>query len=93
MPRVTSNKSIRLDEPKKATRRRAIAEGETDEQNRAAGASGKTRTGPARPGRAAALRSIAQVTRSNRWRSPSKGPRTMRRGNLAKGSHTGRARG
>jgi hypothetical protein len=92
MPRATTNKSMRLDAPKKELRRRAVTEGETDEQNRVAGASGNRRSGPKRPGRAASLLGIAQRTRSQKWRSPSKGSRTMRRGVLAQGSRTGRNR-
>jgi hypothetical protein len=38
------------------------------------------------------LRGTAQRTRSQSWRSPTKGTRSMRRGNLAKGSRTGRNR-
>jgi hypothetical protein len=90
MPRATTNKSMRLDEPKKEMRRRSVAEGETDEQNRVAGASGSPRHGRKRPGRAASLRGTSQRTRSQRWRSPTKGTRSKRRGVLAKGSRTGR---
>lgn len=92
MAKTTTNKSIRLDEPRKETRRRAVSDGETEEQNHAAGANGETSHARRRPGRAAALRGISQRTRSQSWRSPTKGPRTMRRGNLAKGSRTGRNR-
>jgi hypothetical protein len=92
MAKMTTNKSMRLDEPKKELRRRPVTEGETDEQNRAAGASGAPRRARKRPGRAASLRGTAQRTRSQSWRSPAKGKRSMRRGNLAKGSRTGRNR-
>lgn len=76
----------------KALRRTPVDEGENDEVNRSAGASGAINHAPRRPGRAAALRSSSARTRSQSWRSPKKGPRTMRKGNLAKGSHTGRNR-
>jgi hypothetical protein len=82
---------MRPDAPKKELRRRAVTEGET-EQNRVAGASGNPRSGPKRPGRAASLLGTAQRTRSQKWRSPLKGSRTMRRGVLAQGSRTGRNR-
>jgi hypothetical protein len=71
-------------------RRRSVDEGETDERNRAAGASGTARHGPKRPGRAASLHGTANRMRSQKWRSPGKGSPAMRRGNLAKGSRTGK---
>lgn len=83
---------MRLERPVKAMRRQSPLEGETDEENRAAGASGEPRHGRKRPGRAASLAGTAQRTRSQSWRSPAKGTRSMRRGNLAKGSRTGRNR-
>lgn len=83
---------MRLDEPQKELRRRGVEEGETNEGNRVAGASGEPAHGRKRPGRAASLRGTAQRTRSQSWRSPTKGTRTKRRGNLAKGSRTGRNR-
>jgi hypothetical protein len=92
MAKSTTNKSMRLDEPQKEMRRRSVAEGETNDQNRVAGASGTPTHAPKRPGRAASLRGIAQRTRSQKWRNPEKGPVGMRRGNLAKGSRTGKNR-
>jgi hypothetical protein len=92
MAKSTSNKSMRVDSPQKAMRRRSVADGEADELNRTAGASGTPRQARKRPGRAASLRSIAQRTRSQKWRNPEKGPIARRRGNLAKGSRTGRNR-
>lgn len=92
MPRATTNKSLRLDEPTKALRRRSVTDGEIDEQNRTAGASGQPRHARRRPGRAASLRGTSQRTRSQKWRSPTKGSRSLRRGVLAKGSRTGRNR-
>jgi hypothetical protein len=83
---------MRLDEPQKEMRRRSVVEGETNEANLVAGASGQPRHGRKRPGRAASLMGTAQRTRSQKWRSPAKGSRSMRRGNLAKGSRTGRNR-
>jgi hypothetical protein len=90
MPRTTTNKSLRPDESRKATRRRSVGEGETDEQNRAAGASGESPHPPKRPGRAASLLSTTHRMRSQRWRNPEKGGGKLRRGVLAKGSRTGR---
>jgi hypothetical protein len=92
MPRPTTNKSMRVKRPAKAMRRTPVDEGENDEAKRPAGATGATRYGRRRPGRAASLLSSAQRTRSQRWRTPKKGVRKMRRGNLAKGSRTGRNR-
>jgi hypothetical protein len=92
MAKTTTNKSLRLDQPQKEMRRRSVTEGETDEQNRAAGASGSPRHARKRPGRAASLRGTAQRTRSQKWRNPEKGPVAMRKGNLAKGSRTGKNR-
>lgn len=90
MAKTTTNKSLRLDEPTKGMRRRSVMDGETDEQNRTAGAPPRAR---ARPGRAASLRGTAHRTRSQKWRNPEAGSPSMRRGNLAKGSRTGRKRG
>lgn len=73
-------------------RRRSVVEGETDERNRVAGASGAPRSARKRPGRAASLRGTAQRMRSQKWRHPEKGPIARRRGNLAKGSRTGKNR-
>lgn len=92
MPRATSNKSLRTERPIKALRQQSVNVGETDENNRVPGAEGTPRTTRKRPGRAASLRGSAAHVRSQRWRSPKKGPRRMRRGNLAKGSRTGRNR-
>ena len=92
MAKSTTNKSMRLAEPQKEMRRRSVADGEINEQNRTAGASGAPTHARKRPGRAASLRSIAQRTRSQKWRNPEEGPVGMRRGNLAKGSRTGRNR-
>jgi hypothetical protein len=89
MARSTTNKSMRVKRPVKVMRRTAIDLGETDDANRVAGASGSASGERRRPGRAASLRSSASRTRSQSWRSPAKGARTMRRGNLAKGSRTG----
>jgi len=80
---------MRIDEPQRELRRRPVAEGETDEQHRVAGASGASPHARKRPGRAASLLGIAQRTRSQKWRSPKQGTRSMRRDNLAKGSRTG----
>jgi hypothetical protein len=80
---------MRLDEPKKELRRRSVNDGETDEQNRTPGASSVGTHAPKRPGRAASLLGTVHRTRSQKWRSPSKEPRSMRRGVLAKGSRTG----
>jgi hypothetical protein len=93
MAKTTTNKSLRLDEPIKTMRREPITRGEIDDSNRVAGASGQRSHRRRRPGRAAALRSAGARTRSQRWRSAGTGDRTKRRGNLAKGSHTGGARG
>jgi hypothetical protein len=93
MPRATTNKSMRLDEPKKAMRRRSVNDGEIDDQRRTSGASGAPQLTRKRPGRAASLLGTAQRTRSQKWRNPSKGAPTMRRGVLAKGSRTGRNSG
>jgi hypothetical protein len=93
MPRATTNKSMRLSKPSKGLRRQPIAaDGESDKHNRAAGASGIPTHAPKRPGRAAALLSASQRTRSQKWRAPEKGSPSMRRGVLAKGSRTGRNR-
>jgi len=73
-------------------RRRTIGDGESDEPQRAAGATGAPRHPRKRPGRAASLRGTAQRTRSQKWRNPEKGPVARRRGNLAKGSRTGKNR-
>ena len=83
---------MRLDQPQKEMRRRPVVEGETNEANLVAGASGTPRRGPKRPGRAASLLGTAQRMRSQKWRSPEQGSRSMRRGVLAKGSRTGRNR-
>jgi hypothetical protein len=83
---------MRLDEPQKEMRRRSVVEGETNEKNLVPGASGKPRQARKRPGRAASLLSIGNNTRSQKWRNPEKGSPAMRRGNLAKGSRTGRNR-
>ena len=80
---------MRLDEPQKEMRRRPVVAGET---KTVAGASGLKRRGPKRPGRAASLLGTAHRTRSQKWRNPEKGSPAMRRGNLAKGSRTGRNR-
>jgi hypothetical protein len=92
MAKTTTNKSMRLAAPQKAMRRQSVAEGEINDANRAAGASGVPRHARKRPGRAASLRGTAQRTRSQNWRNPKKGAVGHRRGNLAKGSHTGRNR-
>ena len=92
MAKTTTNKSMRLDEPTKAMRRRSVADGEINEPNRAAGASGVPLHARKRPGRAASLRGTAQRNRSQKWRHPEKGAVAMRRGNLAKGSRTGKNR-
>ena len=83
---------MRLDEPQKEMRRRPVAEGEFNEGNRVPGASGQPRQARKRPGRAASLLSVGNNTRSQKWRNPEKGSPAMRRGNLAKGSRTGRNR-
>jgi hypothetical protein len=83
---------MRLDEPQKEMRRRSVEEGQTDEENRVPGATGTPRRGRKRPGRAASLVGTGHRTRSQAWRSPAKGGGTRRRGNLAKGSRTGRNR-
>lgn len=83
---------MRVARPVKALRRTPVDVGETDDANRTEGASGQPRHSRRRPGRAASLRSSAKRTRSQRWRVPKKGSRSMRRGNLAKGSHTGKNR-
>jgi hypothetical protein len=88
MPRATTNKSMRLDEPKKELRRRSVNEGETDEMNRTAGAEGQPQHGRKRPGRAASLMGTSHRTRSQKWRTPTTGSRSRRRGVLAKGSRT-----
>jgi hypothetical protein len=90
MPRATTNKSMRLDEPQKQMRRRPLDDGETDESNRVPGASGQPASSRRRPGRAAALRTIAQRTRSQRWRSVAKG-KVKRRARPAKAARGGRA--
>ena len=92
MPRATTNKSIRPEEPRKELRRRSVNEGESEEQNHAAGASGQRAHVRRRPGRAASLEGISHRTRSQIWRSPAKGPRAKRRGVLAQGSRTKRNR-
>jgi hypothetical protein len=92
MAKTTTNKSMRLKEPQKEMRRRSVVEGETNEQNRVAGATGAPSHKRKRPGRAASLLGTAQRTRSQKWRNPEKGPVGMRRGNLAKGSRTGKNR-
>lgn len=94
MAKTTTNKSLRLDAPRKEVRRRAVAEGESPEPglNRAAGATGVPAHARKRPGRAASLRGTAQRMRSQKWRHPEEGPVARRRGNLAKGSRTGRNR-
>ena len=92
MAKTTTNKSMRVDNPGRAMRRRSVSECETNETNRAAGASGAPSHARKRPGRAASLRGTAQRTRSQKWRNPEKGPIARRRGNLAKGSRTGRNR-
>lgn len=92
MPRSTTNVSMRVDRPTKALRRTPVDQGETDDSNRPVGASGNYHRGRRRPGKAASLRSSSSRTRSQRWRVPKKGKRTMRKGNLAKGSRTARTR-
>jgi hypothetical protein len=63
MPRNTSNKSMRIEDPNKALRREQVAD-ESDEANLTVpGASGEPRSGAARPGRAASLRGIASQAR------------------------------
>lgn len=83
---------MRIERPVKDLRRTPVDVGESDESNAPAGANGRIKRGPRRPGRAASLLSSGARTRSQRWRSPKKGPRSMRKGNLAKGSRTGRNR-
>lgn len=92
MAKTTTNKSMRLGQPRKEVRRQSITEGETEAQSGAAGATGAPAHTRKRPGRAASLRGTAQRTRSQKWRSPAKGSPNRRRGNLAKGSRTGRNR-
>jgi hypothetical protein len=81
---------MRVEQPVKDLRRTPVDIGETDQPN-PPGAGGQISRGRKRPGRAASLRSSASRVRSQRWRSPRKGKRTMRKGNLAKGTRTGRA--
>jgi hypothetical protein len=88
MPRATTNKSMRLDEPQKEMRRRSVDEGETDENNRIPGASGDTHRTRKRPGRAASLLGTSQRTRSQRSRNPEKGSGSKRRDVVAQGSRT-----
>jgi hypothetical protein len=92
MPRSTTNVSMRIERPMKALRRTPVDQGENDDANQSAGASGQATHARRRPGRAASLRSSAARTRSQRWRVPKKGKRKLRKGNLAKGSRTGRNR-
>lgn len=83
MPKTTSNKSLRITRRTKNGRQTAVSTDEIGESNRVAGASGvpiKRR----RPGRAAALLSSSQRTRSQRWRSPAKSSRTTRQSSPAK---------
>ena len=91
MPRATSTRSTRTERPAKELRRSTVDD-DTAARVTTAGASGETRSGPRRPGRAASLRSISSRNRSQKWRSPKVGQRTRRKGNLAKGSRTGRNR-
>lgn len=79
---------MRIESPVKANRNEPIQDAEDEVTTKSPGADGPGRTGRRRPGRAASLRGIANATRSQRWRNPKKGKRTMRRGNLAKGSRT-----
>jgi hypothetical protein len=83
---------MRTERPVKEMRRASVNIGETDENNRVPGADGDSHGGRRRPGRAASLLSSSANLRSQRWRTPKKGKRTMRRGVLAKGSRTGRNR-
>ena len=84
---------MRRDEPQKEMRRRSTDEGETDDKSLTTGASGGARAhARKRPGRAASLLSTSHHTRSQKWRTPAKGSRSMRRGVLAKGSRTSRRR-
>jgi hypothetical protein len=80
MPRTTTNKSLRADNPIKAQRRVSIDDGETNERRDVAGADGTPRRGPRRPGRAASLRTTSQRTRSQKWRSTARG-KTQRAAN------------
>jgi len=89
MAKLTSNKSIRPDDPIKALRRAQLTDGETDDRRRVPGANGTRAHGPRRPGRAAALRTSARGTRSQRWRTVASG-KLKRRANPAQ--HTRRSR-
>ncbi|HUR57114.1 MAG TPA: hypothetical protein VM029_05365, partial [Opitutaceae bacterium] len=89
MPKATSNKSMRTEQPNKALRRTSVSEGEVDQQNQAPGAASKPQA-KRRPGRTASLLTSLATKRSNRWRNPEKGGPNRRRGNLAKGTRTGR---
>jgi hypothetical protein len=92
MPKTTSNKSLRITRRTKNGRQATLSTDDIGDGSRVAGASGVP-TKRRRPGRAAALLSSSQRTRSQRWRSPAKGSRTMRRGSLGKDSRTGRSVG
>lgn len=83
---------MRTERPVKMLRRAPVVGDNAPDRVRTAGASGSPRSARKRPGRAASLQSISANTRSQKWRAPNAGAPNMRRGNLAKGSRTGRNR-